>query len=136
MGKQKRIFRYLISEYETYTTMRHLLACYILVKNLIFQSPFTDPDISSRLTCHSNFSVRNTVKEEIFLLKMSPFFALGHNMRCFGLFVPGSTQLLQHLLGIKISKLDKNILSCARLYVDLTYTLIYQVSERILVING
>ena len=110
--------------------MERFLACHNLVKNPIFQNPFTVLEITLLGICHSNLSVRCLVRGEIFLLKARPFLAWQHNMERFGHFVPGSRSFLQHFLGSKSSKKDKNMMSCNRLYVEPTEAVIDQARKR------
>ena len=83
------IYRGATQEVRTY--YETFLAGYNLVKIRFFQNTFTSLDITPCTTCHSNFSVRSPVRGYKFLLKPRPFFGLGHIMRRFGLFIPGST---------------------------------------------
>ena len=72
-----------------------------LVKNVNLSKPFYGP--IDHPPPHQSFKLQcqNSSQGEIFFLKLGPFLAPGHNVRRFGVFVPGSTYFLQHFQGLK-----------------------------------
>ena len=107
--------------------MKCFLSDYNLVKNWLFQNPFTSQEITPLFIYHSNISFRSLVRGDIFLLKSHPSLAQGHIMNHFGPFCTRIYIISTAFFRVqKGSKKDKNMMSYTRLYVDPTETLMYQ----------
>ena len=113
--------------------MKYFLAGYNLSKNSKFSNFFLSQDTSPLDICHSNISIRSSVRGEIFLLKLCPFLAQEHNMKHFGPFCTSIYITSTVFLRVyKSSKKDKNMMSCTRIYVEPTYSLVRQARKGIL----
>ena len=101
--------------------MARFLASNNFTKNENLTKYFPGGYITSLDICHRILSARLTVivKHQLLALLLNP----AH----FGHFVPASTQFLQLFLGSKKSSWDDEIMmSCTRIYVDLTYSMMSQ----------
>ena len=81
--------------------LRRILAVYNLLKNDKNENHLTEREITPLDISLSNLSIRRPEIGEMFLLKLRPFLARDIFLDFLALFVPGSTQFLQHFLGSK-----------------------------------
>ena len=107
-----QLFIPVVGSWDLYETF---LAGYNLVKKSDFQNTSTGWNITSLDIWHSNISVRSTLKGDIFLLKLRPFWYHVHIEIHLGPFCTRIYIIIQHFSVLKTSKKDENMMSCTRL---------------------